>query len=93
MSHNNDQQVKLEKQIVQLGNVPERTAGAAASGRAKFLAEAARLRMEPARKQRTSMQRAWQFAMAFVLVLAVLFAGGAGVVSAAQDSIPGDSLV
>jgi hypothetical protein len=92
MSHNNDQEVKLEKQIVQLGNVPERTAGAAASGRAKFLAEAARLRMEPDRKQRTSMQRAWQFAMAFVLVLAVLFAGGVGVVNAAQDSIPGDSL-
>ena len=86
------QKTSLEEQLGQLRTIPERTSGATAAGRAKFLAEAARLRMEPARKQRYSTHRAWQFAMAALMVLLVIFAGGAGAANAAQEAIPGEVL-
>lgn len=94
MKENKELDPSFMKQLSQLKAVPERDRNAALRGRARFLAEASSLR--PNRVQRKaplfSKRFAWQFALASLVVLVMLFSGSAGAALAAQDDLPGQPL-
>ncbi len=92
MNKKEQKNILLEKRLEQLGHIQERNAGSAAVGRAKFLSEAARLRYGKQKTVKNVTRRAWQFALASLLVILVIFGGGLGVANAASDSLPGDFL-
>lgn len=94
MKHEKVLNEKLEKQLERLKVVPGRDVNAALKGRTRFLAEAASLRPRPAaHKNRVDSRRlVWRFALATLVVVVFIFAGGVGVVSAASNTLPGQTL-
>jgi hypothetical protein len=94
MNENHDLDPQLEKELARVREVPARDPNAAARGRARFLAEASVMRPKPVeRKRQVFIKRyAWQAALATMVVLVLVFGGGAGAALAAQDDLPNQPL-
>jgi len=94
MKENKELEVRTIRRLAALKDMLGRDPNAAIRGRARFLAQASamRPRTAPARRVLPVRRVAWQFALASLLVLVLLFGGGAGAALAAQQTIPGETL-
>jgi len=94
MKENKELEAKTIRRLAALKDMPGRDPNAALRGRARFLAQASamRPRTAPARHVLPVRRVAWQFALAALLVLVLMFGGGAGAALAAQQTIPGETL-
>lgn len=103
MSNNSEPMTesKVERRLKELKDIPARDPLKAASGRARFLSEAANYRKSQAPTLRAP-QTGWIFptrknnlamnVLAMLIVVATLFLGGGATVVAAQDDLPNQAL-